>query len=212
MIPMKKMYPRLIRPWDVPNIGDWFHITKTNICWRWNIPFLVDFSWVMWNITGHLPSPVDQPAICFPRDVANDRYYCAACRVRVQSPSQTPVAREWFIEGRKRHPWHLDVENSWDFLWDSIGDIVWGFRILYEGFHKWGYPQSSSIVMGFKKPSSYGGCHGILPSDATRLPSSSTQKDFPVTIRMSTESLGDHFLREAVKTRLITTIYMSGGH
>ena len=35
---------------DVPIVGDLFHVTKTNICWRWNIS--PSECWVMWNITG----------------------------------------------------------------------------------------------------------------------------------------------------------------
>ena len=40
---------------DVPTIGDWFHITKTNICWRWNIPI------VGWCETlGHRNQPLNE--------------------------------------------------------------------------------------------------------------------------------------------------------
>ena len=38
----------------MPLFGDFFHITKTNICW--NLYPLC--SWVMWNITGHRNQPL----------------------------------------------------------------------------------------------------------------------------------------------------------
>ena len=43
---------------DVPILGDWFHITKTKICWRWNITNC----WVMFNWDIYQPLP--ESSIC----------------------------------------------------------------------------------------------------------------------------------------------------
>ena len=53
-------------PWNKQGLGlmslfgDLFHITKPNICWRWNIPFLVGWCWMGTSI----PTP-DKPSISF---------------------------------------------------------------------------------------------------------------------------------------------------